>query len=652
MTATIAMPQNRRTRTVAGALTGAMTVALLAFAPPASAIDYVVRTPVKSDCPCKSGGKSAWSGGSASSGHGVSSGNSVWNGEPIPLESHYSSSTMSPRPAYSSPRLATTHSASTIVDSYEWTSTRYVPRATNQNSSRSHEAILSRLGGAQTIWAGTKPDRLIGVELHGDQASDANLSLLARIPELRIVVLAPSSPRLITDTGIARLAPLKNLEYLGLGGTGVTDQGLAHLQHFPQLRRLELPPNSTDAGIVHLLQCPELEQLRVWPAKITNEGVATLSQIACLRFLDLNGTHIDDAALPHLRQLTSLEVLDLRRTQVTAAGLSLLVPSHDDDCMHFAGPSRLRKLYVPNRTVMSGESLVSLIRLLGICEIETSRPQPEPGKPPRPAETIVPELTATWQERAMLEGFREEIAHWKALGAYVEFAEMLVDPDFIGSIPPALLEGRPSPDNLQRLIALYREQAYRHITGIYFVRPRTKDDRPRDDRIFPVTLGNSRLPPMLERLSLRDTEVSASTVASVVVPSIRAGVPLKVLNVFNTTARGTEAVTKEGFPAILGSPGSDLRPHLPFNPGQPGTMIPPIADRPTLTPEELKAFAAALQQLERIVVTEEQAEAVRRVLPEIGDKLVARPRYLPNESAACCLADDGTLKPMFCVPGR
>lgn len=528
----------------------------------------------------------------------------------------------------------------------------YGRSTTSRSASRAHAAVLSRLGGAQTIWGGTKSDELIGIELHGDQASDANLALVGKLTELRIVVLAPSSPRLVTDAGLRHLAPLSQLEYLGLGGTGVTDRGLTLAKHWKHLKRLELPAGTTDAGVAHLVQLAELEQLRVWPAKITNSGIESLSQLRCLRFLDLNGTLIDDAGMVSLHALHSLEVLDLRRTRITAAGLENLVPRHDADCMHFSGPSRLRKLYVPNRTILSGDSLTSLIRLLGISEIETTRPQAEPGKPPIPAETIVPELTSTWLERAMLEGFREEISNWKSLGAYVEFSDALVDPDFVGSIPPALLEGRPSPDALQRLIGLYRDQAYRHITGLYFVRPRTKDDRPRDDRIFPVTLGQSRLPPLLERLSLRDTEVSASTVASVVIPSMRAGVPLKVLNVFNTSTPGSEGVSKGGFNAILGRPGTDVQPHLPFNPGQPGVLVPPVADRPTLTPDELKSFAAALQKLDAIVLTDEQAEAVRRALPDLGDKLKARPRYLPGETPACILTDNGMLKPMFCVPGR
>lgn len=534
---------------------------------------------------------------------------------------------------------------------------RATDRATDRAASARAASVqqatraVTQLGNSRLWWDEEDGSRLVGVELRGDQATDANLALLARCPDIRTVVLSPSRPGLITDAGLRQLLSL-DLHYLGLGTTAVTDRGLTLLRQWKHLRRVELPAGATDAGLEALLPLAELEQLRVWPAKISNQGLATIGQLACLRFLDLNGSAVDDAGLANLAGLSSLEVLDLRRTRVTDGGLVHLISRPDADCMYLNGPNHLRKVFLPNRTRVQGESVEALIRFLGVCEIETSRPQAEPGKPPLPAETIVPELTATWLERAMLEGFREEISHWKALGAYVEFTDKLLDDDFVATLPKQLLERRPTPEELQQLTTAYRDQAYRHIAGLYFTRPRTKDDRPRDDRIFPVTLGQARLPPRLERLSLRDTEVSASTVASVIVPSMRAGVPLKVLNVFNTSAPGVESVTKEGFRPILGAPGTDLRPHLPFNPGQPGVTVPPIPDRPTLTPEELKAFAAALQQLDAIVVNATQAEAIQKALPELAGKLKTRERYLPTDRPRCSQSDDGSLRPMFCVPGR
>ena len=40
----------------------------------------------------------------------------------------------------------------------------------------------------------------------------------------------------MTDVGLAQLKGLPTLKVLGLRGTGVTDAGLVHLEHLPQIR--------------------------------------------------------------------------------------------------------------------------------------------------------------------------------------------------------------------------------------------------------------------------------------------------------------------------------------------------------------------------------------------------------------------------------
>jgi hypothetical protein len=54
---------------------------------------------------------------------------------------------------------------------------------------------------------------------------------------------------------------------------------------------------------------------------ITDAGLEHLRGLTKLRHLDLRRTRITDAGLVHLKGLTRLEQLDLRRTQVTDAGL-------------------------------------------------------------------------------------------------------------------------------------------------------------------------------------------------------------------------------------------------------------------------------------------------------------------------------------------
>ncbi|MFM9117674.1 MAG: hypothetical protein ACKOU6_16100, partial [Planctomycetota bacterium] len=299
------------------------------------------------------------------------------------------------------------------------------PKVSHQALSQpalSHQALVrqvSLLGGTKLIWAKKDSNELVGVEIRGANANDRVLDTISQVTDLRMLLLAPDRPQQLTDRGVAKLANLTQLEYLGLAGTSVTDAGLAELQNMPQLKRLELPAGTTDAGMAVLAQLPQLEQLRVWPARITNEGLQQIAQSRCLRYLDLSGTDVNDEGVAALRSLHGLETLDLRNTQVTAAVLRHLVPQMDEDLMYTQGPNLLQKLFLNPNTVLESAQVDDLIRLLGMCEIDTSRPQPEPGKAPRPAETVSPELTKTWLDRAKLEGYRLEISYWRALGAYV-----------------------------------------------------------------------------------------------------------------------------------------------------------------------------------------------------------------------------------------
>ncbi|MFM7845272.1 MAG: leucine-rich repeat domain-containing protein [Planctomycetota bacterium] len=529
------------------------------------------------------------------------------------------------------------------------------PKVSHQALSQpalSHQALVrqvSLLGGTKLIWAKKDSNELVGVEIRGANANDRVLDTISQVTDLRMLLLAPDRPQQLTDRGVAKLANLTQLEYLGLAGTSVTDAGLAELQNMPQLKRLELPAGTTDAGMAVLAQLPQLEQLRVWPARITNEGLQQIAQSRCLRYLDLSGTDVNDEGVAALRSLHGLETLDLRNTQVTAAVLRHLVPQMDEDLMYTQGPNLLQKLFLNPNTVLESAQVDDLIRLLGMCEIDTSRPQPEPGKAPRPAETVSPELTKTWLDRAKLEGYRLEISYWRALGAYVEFAASL-DLDPAAPVPAELLEGTMTSLKLEQLSRFFQAQASQHILGLHFVRPITKDDRKRDDTIFPSGLGNRVLPPKLERLSLRDTEITVTTFMNVVGPAIRGGTPIKVINVFNTATRATEPLVKEGQEPLLGRPGKGRSSHIPFSPGQPELTIPGAPGRPTLTPEDLRSLEEVLAKVDRLIMTDEQAERFKAALPNLAGKVKARPRYLPGEQQHCEENPDGTLRPTYSGP--
>ncbi|MDO4570150.1 MAG: hypothetical protein Q4D38_07195, partial [Planctomycetia bacterium] len=58
----------------------------------------------------------------------------------------------------------------------------------------------------------------------------------------------------ITDAGLAHLAGLTNLNWLGLENTNITDAGLAHLYGLTQLKSLSLPSKALQGAAVSALE--------------------------------------------------------------------------------------------------------------------------------------------------------------------------------------------------------------------------------------------------------------------------------------------------------------------------------------------------------------------------------------------------------------
>lgn len=97
------------------------------------------------------------------------------------------------------------------------------------------------------------------------------------------------------DDDLAKLAPLKaNLRWLDLGGTKVTDAGLAAVSEQRNLTRLHLERTA-----------------------ITDAGLACVAKLRNIEYLNLHGTAVTDAGLQHLRRLPKLKKLYLWQTGVT-----------------------------------------------------------------------------------------------------------------------------------------------------------------------------------------------------------------------------------------------------------------------------------------------------------------------------------------------
>jgi hypothetical protein len=117
----------------------------------------------------------------------------------------------------------------------------------------------------------------------------------ADLPMMRERNCRVAGGMLITDLGLAKLAPLKNLRLLDLSGAKITPAGLKALQAFPRLERLNL-----------------------WNCTAIDDSAAPVfAALPSLVTLDLSDTAAGDRTLENLATHPKLKYLYLTDTKVT-----------------------------------------------------------------------------------------------------------------------------------------------------------------------------------------------------------------------------------------------------------------------------------------------------------------------------------------------
>ncbi len=150
---------------------------------------------------------------------------------------------------------------------------------------------------------------------------------ISKFPKLQYVLLGHSN---ITDDGVKYLSQLPELDTLSMGNTReITDAAIPHISKMPKLTNLKLgSTNITDQGLRKLAPVSKLDILELPNLKVTSVGVESLKNIPSLKIVTLDWTNVDDQALDFLAVLPNLQVLQLSRTQVTAAGMQRFREQH------------------------------------------------------------------------------------------------------------------------------------------------------------------------------------------------------------------------------------------------------------------------------------------------------------------------------------
>jgi Leucine Rich Repeat (LRR) protein len=192
---------------------------------------------------------------------------------------------------------------------------------------------------------------------------DSSLAIIARLKHLHTLNLTTGvGGSLITDAGLAHLAHLTKLKHLNLSGNDrITHIGLAYLAGLPNLTDLNLTECTLidDAGVAALAGLAKtLKRLNLSQNdQITDLGLASLVPLAKLKRLNLNGCgHISNAGILHLLHLQNLNELKLRKCPgITDAGLPPLAQLPKLTCLHVSVP--------PNSMLITPPGLASLYTL-------------------------------------------------------------------------------------------------------------------------------------------------------------------------------------------------------------------------------------------------------------------------------------------------
>ncbi len=164
--------------------------------------------------------------------------------------------------------------------------------------------------------------RLRGLKSLGlvyDLINDDDLVHLRDLTRLRDLTLSSSA---LKGPGFVYLVDMKDLRVLDVGNIPASDSDLAALGKLNQLESLRLGgPNITDAGLTHLRGL-DLRKLSLWKCQISPRGLAQAEGLSQLESLLLDDLRVDD--LQPLQALKRLERLRILNTQLTDESLGPL----------------------------------------------------------------------------------------------------------------------------------------------------------------------------------------------------------------------------------------------------------------------------------------------------------------------------------------
>ena len=144
---------------------------------------------------------------------------------------------------------------------------------------------------------------------------------------------------------------IEGLRALRLAGTDVSNESIELITKLSSLQSLDLEvcENISDVALPKIvtmteLRCLILKKTAFEKLKITDKGVANLSQLPKLEVLSLYGNRVTDVGMQSISQLSALRVLDLSLVGIKDKGVATLAPLEQLEELYllhntgFAGP--------------------------------------------------------------------------------------------------------------------------------------------------------------------------------------------------------------------------------------------------------------------------------------------------------------------------
>jgi len=192
--------------------------------------------------------------------------------------------------------------------------------------------------------------KLERLNVHGTKVSDTTLEHISELSEIETLDVGST---MVTDVGLEQLSALPKLKKLTIGGNELGDAGLQSLRLLPGLTYLDLNGRQgtdsnvwtismSDRGLDAVLTLENLEELRfgcttlgvgregtrfatVNMMEVTGRWLEQVKSLKKLERLKLQGCdRVDDAAVTVLAEYPSLQVVDLKGSAVTDAGVAVL----------------------------------------------------------------------------------------------------------------------------------------------------------------------------------------------------------------------------------------------------------------------------------------------------------------------------------------